>query len=321
MVSETLAAEWSPKKTQRLFNDAMNTASPSLALIVPTRNRVQILSELLESIRRLDDVSAKRLEVIVADNDSQDNSYELVTSMTKDFPVPLRVVKIARPGKSAAVNDAVKAVSSDLVAFLDDDVVIEKGWLLAVEGFFRQGKYKVGQGRIGLQAPANSDPEILKLVQRYRTIPMLEHPANTESVHSLNAANFFMHREVFNQVGGLDERLGPGASGTSEDVDLARRLRRAGVAIGYAPQAVVYHRVDRDRLTEAYFKKIHRRQGASRLLLRNYSWTEIVFNICRALALYGYHALMGPERKRYRAKGRLHHYLAMFDAKRGHSST
>ncbi len=155
-----------------------------------------------------------------------------------------------------------------MVAFLDDDVVVDQNWLKAVESFFREGKYRVGQGQIQLQSPASTDQEILKLVQRYRTIPQLEHDVDTESVHSLNGANFFMHRAVFNQVGGLDERLGPGASGTSEDVDLARRLVSAGIAIGYAPQAIVYHRVDRDRLTEEYFKQIHRRQGASRLLFR-----------------------------------------------------
>ena len=293
-----------------------NDRAWSLSIIVPTRNRAPILTELLQSIGRLQEVERIRPEVIVADNNSQDGTYDCVASMSKNFPTPLRVVKVERPGKSAAVNEAVQSATGQTLAFLDDDVVVDKTWLTAVESFFREGKYRVGQGRIGLQSPASSDPEILKLVQRYRTIPQLEYDADTESIHSLNGANFFMHREVFNQVGGLDERLGPGASGTSEDVDFARRLVRAGIAIGYAPQAVVDHRVDRERLTEAYFKEIHRRQGVSRLLLRNYSRAEILFNLSHALAKYACYAVTGQERRRYRAKGRMYHYLAMIEQKR-----
>jgi GT2 family glycosyltransferase len=125
-----------------------------------------------------------------------------------------------------------------------------------------------------------------------------------------------MHREIFNRVGGFDERLGPGASGTSEDVDLARRLTQVGVAIGYVPQAVVYHRVDRDRLTEKYFKEIHRQQGASRFLFRQRSTFGIVLRLVRAVCDFFLFTLIAKERKRYRSKGRVFHYLGMIEAKR-----
>jgi len=198
-------------------------------------------------------------------------------------------------------------------------VIVDKTWLTAVEIYFREGKYRVGQGLIRLQLPYGSDPEILKLLQRYRTIPMLEHDPDTQSVHSLNGANFFMHRDVFNQVGGLDERLGPGASGTSEDVDLARRLTRAGIAIGYAPQAIVYHRVDRERLTEEYFGELHRRQGASRFLFRRHTTAAILFDLLRAAGQYALFTLLGKERERYRSKGRIYHYIGMIEAKHNHA--
>ncbi|MGE5220269.1 MAG: glycosyltransferase family 2 protein [Chloroflexota bacterium] len=307
------------KKGEILLRYMMSDRAWSLSIIIPTRNRTPILTELLQSIARLHELERIRPEVIVADNNSQDNTCSCVASMSKKFPAPLRLLKVTRPGKSAAVNEAVKSATGEILAFLDDDVIVDRTWLTAVESFFCGNKYRVGQGLIRLQSPASNDPEILKLVQRYRTIPQLEYDADTEAVHSLNGANFFLHREVFNQAEGLDERLGPGASGTSEDVDFARRLARAGIAIGYAPQAVVYHRVDRERLTEAYFKEIHRRQGASRLLLRDYSRAEILFNLSHALAKYACYSVTGQERRRYRAKGRIHHYLAMIEAKRAQS--
>jgi GT2 family glycosyltransferase len=288
-------------------------------IIIPTKNRRQILEQLLGSIGALNDIDRILPEIIVADNNSDDDTQECVNSMAKHFPTTLRSLKIVRAGKSAALNDAVKTSTGNVLAFLDDDVVVDKAWLVAVREFFQEDNRQVGQGFIGLQSTPN-DPEITKLVEIYRTIPRLEYNPNVGTLHSLNGANFFMSRELFNRVGGFDERLGPGASGTSEDVDLARRLIRSGVSISYAPKAVVYHRIDRDRLTEAYFKQSHRRQGVSRFLIRKQGGAEILFNLLRVATQYGYYTLLGQERNRYRSKGRIYHYLGMIEAKKNDST-
>lgn len=285
-------------------------------IIIPTKNRVDVLFQLLDSIEQLEAVDTIRPEIIVADNDSQDDTYERITSKARCFRAAIRAVKVTRPGKSAALNDAAKAATGDVLAFLDDDVIVDKTWLTAVESFFRDGEYRVGQGIIRLAAPEQDDSEVLKLVERYRTIPQLEFKSNPKTYYSLNGANFFVEREVFDQVGGFDERLGPGASGTSEDVDFARRLARANIVIGYARGAIVYHRVDRARLTEEYFKESHWRQGASRFLISNHGVAAITFDLLRAIAQYGYHTVCGQERYRYRSKGRIYHYLGMMEAKR-----
>ena len=287
-------------------------------IIIPTKNRVDALSQLLDSIEQLDTVDGIVPEIIVADNDSQDNTCEHVKAKASCFRVPVRTLKVIRPGKSAAINDALKLATGDVLAFLDDDVVVDKSWLTAIEEFFRAGQYQVGQGIIRLPAPDNDDAEVLRLVERYRTIPKLEYKKKVERIHSLNGANFFALREVFERVGGFDERLGPGASGTSEDVEFARRLTNAKVAIGYAPAAVVYHRVDRSRLTEEYFQQSHRRQGKSRFLMRKRSIANVVFNLARAAGQYAYYSVAGTERNRYRSKGRIYHYLGMMEARQNH---
>lgn len=296
----------------------MSLGSFSLTIIIPTKDRAQILGQLLESIRQLDEIGRIRPEIIVSDNDSRDNTFDHVNSVAQDFPTMMRALRVQRGGKSAAINEAVLAAKGKVLAFLDDDVTVDKTWLRAIEDYFHNGNHKVGQGIIRLQSPAREDPEIQKLVQRYRTVPKLEHSPNLTEVHSLNGSNFFVLRELFNQVGGLDERLGPGASGTSEDVDLARRLLRSGVAIGYAPKAIVYHRVERSRLTDEYFKLRHQSQGRSRLLIRDRSFFQIFSSLASAFAQYALYTVLGQERSRYRNKGRIYHYLGMFDAKKNH---
>jgi GT2 family glycosyltransferase len=296
----------------------MSERSFSLSIVIPTKDRLQILSELLESIEKLADLDRIYPEIIVADNGSRDKTFEHVEAVAKKYPVPLRVIKVPRGGKSAAMNAAVQTASGEALAFLDDDVVLEKCWLKAIEAYFRDGGRPIGQGVIRLRPPESDDPEIQKLIERYRTIPRLEHKPEVARLHSLNGANFFLRRELFEQVGGFDERLGPGASGTSEDVELARRLLRSGSAIGYAPEAIVYHRVERSRLTEEYFKASHLRQGKSRFLIRHRGLVEILFNLSRAWAQYAFFSLFGNERKRYRSKGRIFHYLGMLEAKHDH---
>jgi len=205
----------------------MNIPSLRFTIIIPTKNRGQILRHLLDSIGALNDIGRIRPEIIVADNNSSDDTWECINSMAKGFPTTIRGLRVVRAGKSAAINEAVKTSTGNVLAFLDDDVIVEETWLVAIREFFQNGNCQVGQGFIGLQSTPN-DPEITKLVEIYRTIPRLEYNSNVGTLHSLNGANFFMSRALFNRIGGFDERLGPGASGTSEDVaaDSRRGLYR-----------------------------------------------------------------------------------------------
>src|SRR6185295_1416432 len=214
-------------------------------------------------------------------NDSHDETPAVVLRATNELPADVRLITTTRPGKSAALNDALKRATGDYLAFLDDDVVVDSGWLDAIDKYLQEKDYSAVQGQIELEGPSINDPVVRKLVEKFRTIPRLSFPEDVMETHSLNGANFFIAHAILRQVGGFDERLGPGASGTSEDVELALRLRAAGVRIGYARKCVVFHRVDRDRLTESYFAESHRCQGRSRLLIKNLGYTEILINSAR----------------------------------------
>ena len=285
-------------------------------IIIPTKDRREMLSHLLDSIQQLTAIDRIVPEIIVADNNSRDDTYAYLTRIAGSFPTPIRFLRVLRGGKSAAINDAALLSTGNVLAFLDDDVVVDKTWLTSVETFFNTSGYCAAQGTVRLQSPAGDDPEVQRLNQRYRTIPIVDHDSSLKEVRSLNGSNFFVRRDAFDRIGGFDERLGPGASGTSEDVEFASRLAQWGIAIGLAPNAVVYHHVDWDRLTDEYFIKRHWQQGRSRLLISDRSHVQIGFNLVRANAQYVYYTLIGKERKRYRSKGRIYHYLGMIDAKR-----
>ena len=287
-----------------------------VSIIISTRDRAAAMGELLASIKNLHRLAELRPEIIVANNNSQDNTLAVVERAISELPTDVKVVNTTRPGKSAAINDALKLATGDYLAFLDDDVVVDHQWLATIQQFIDTGDYQVGQGRIGLREPEANDPAVRVLVEKFRTIPQLQFNSEITEVHSLNGANFVIARDLLCKMGGLDERLGPGVSGTSEDVDLARRLGRSGVRIRYVPGSVVYHRIDPERLNETYFEYIHRRQGQSRLLIKDRSYGAIFFDGAKACIQYGWYSVVKNQRRRYRSKGRIFHYLGMLEFKR-----
>ena len=289
----------------------------TITVIIPTKNRCELIRELLNSLENLRGLTRIQPNIIVGDNASSDSTPKIVEMRKTSFPTELILLNVSSPGKSAVLNQAIRRSTGEVLAFLDDDVVVDSSWLEEIENFFQSNRaHCVGQGRIRTGLGDAPDPEIRRLLQRYRTIPELEFPNDIGDLHSLNGANIAIRRTVFDRVGYFDERLGPGASGTSEDVELAQRIRKADMKIAYMNRAIVYHRVDRERLTEKYFKQTHWRQGASRFLMKKRSSAEIIYNLIRASGQYGYFTLFGNERDRYRSKGRIYHYLGMMDAKR-----
>jgi GT2 family glycosyltransferase len=287
----------------------------SISIIIATKNRSAELKALLNSIRAVRGLHKFQLEILVGDNDSTDATWDTLLAENKQFPALIRPLRVKTPGKSSVLNEAMRAAHGDVLAFLDDDVVVDAGWLQAIENFFQKGTHSAGQGAIRMQAPESEDSETRRLIQRYRTIPNVEFGSDIQEVHSLNGANFAVSRKVLNRVGRFNERLGPGASGTSEDVEFARRLIREGFRIGYMREAVVYHRIDPFRLTEEYFRTHHKQQGHSRILMNDRGIGRVFFDLGRASAQFAFYSLGRSERDRYRSKGRIYHYLGMLEAK------
>ena len=285
-------------------------------IVIPTKDRHEAVKELLDSLKRLRGLARIRPGIMIGDNGSTDLTWEMLREESRNFPTYLEIFQVTTPGKCAVLNEAIRRAKGEVLAFLDDDVVVDESWLEELDRFFHDGNDHVaGQGVIRISALESQDPEIRELLQRYRTIPHLEFARDVGDLHSLNGANIALRREVFDRIGGFDERLGPGASGTSEDVELAQRVRGAGMKIGYMREAIVYHRIDPSRLTEGYFKAIHKRQGASRLLFKQQSSGQILFDLCRVSAQYSFYSIIGNVRDRYRNKGRIYHYLGMLESK------
>jgi GT2 family glycosyltransferase len=285
------------------------------SIIIPTVGRCESLRRLLGSIAEHFAQSGIEHEVLVVNNARDDDVASRVDKIAGEFQSDrgcrLRVIRVPTPGKCKAVNAAVKQAGGRILAFFDDDVEVTSRWLNVTAEFFRAKSFDAMQGPILVPAEMQTNDEFRRAQNRYRTIHFVQYPPSMSEIETLTGANMAIRREVFERVGLFDERLGPGQSGMSEDVEFAQRIIAGGGKIGYQHDAGVYHEVDWSRLSEQYFRLRHEQQGRSRLLFKRQSLFSILPNVMRSMISFAWYSLKGHERKKYRAKGRFFHYRAM----------
>ena len=294
--------------------------SPLISILIATKGRRDELERLLDGLRQLDSRESIGHEVIVANNAADESIANAVEELVKRHAEsePERWVHAREPipGKSRALNRAMHLARGEILGFLDDDVEVTPSWLRAIDEFFRRYSFDVMQGSILIPPAMIDNPGFLQLLNRYRTICFYQKPGmEVREIDSVNAANIAVRRELFSRTGLFDERIGPGQSGTSMDVEFGGRVLKVGGHIGYEPRSVVYHNVDWSRLTEHYFRLRHEMQGRSRLIYKQSTLLTILPNFLRAMWAFGWYSLLNNERKKYRAKGRYFHYRAMIQAK------
>jgi GT2 family glycosyltransferase len=289
------------------------------SIIIATYDRDDCLRRLLRSIHQYFGPLRIRHEVIVANNARDEAIARKIDCVVKEFQnqeeVLFRQVREPLAGKCRAQNRAIREAQGAVLVFFDDDVEVTPQWLPVAAEFFQNKRFDVMQGPILMPPEMENNQEFLKAQHRYRTINFVKYKTGVTEIKTLTGANMAIRREVFARVGYFNEKLGPGCSGISEDVEFAQRVIQSGGTIGYEASAGVYHEVDWSRLTEEFFRLRHQQQGRSRLIYKKQSIASVVPNLVRSVWAYGWYSLARNERKKYRAKGRFFHYQAMLSQK------
>ena len=104
-------------------------ATPTISVIVATRNRRAALQQFLQGARLLPAEPA--WELIVVDNGSSDGTDVVLASLSAS-QLPLMALEQKRPGKSRALNLALSHARGEILLFTDDDIVPERRWLSAL---------------------------------------------------------------------------------------------------------------------------------------------------------------------------------------------
>lgn len=203
-------------------------AEHPISVVVPTRNRPELLDGCLTALRRS---LRKTDELIVADSASTDPHVRRIVD--KHAAIYLRCDV---PGASRARNRGWQAAKHDVVAFVDDDVRVEPSWADAIERAFADANIGFVTGRID-EAAASHVPA---LAQKKEELAAVLDPESDDVLG--HSANLVVRRSALDRIGGFDELLGAGGRfRAAEDLDLFDRLFMAGFAGRYEPAVAALH--------------------------------------------------------------------------------
>lgn len=229
-----------------------------ISVVVCTYNRCQVLATALESIAQSTLPGSISWEVVVVDNNSSDQTPEIVKNLCQQHPGRFRYVFEPRPGKSYALNTGVLQSQGAIIAFADDDTTVELTWLDRLTAPLRCGDWSGSGGPVILQW---SCPRPTWLTKDATLAPLAglnpDRLAGEISEPILYGGNLALRRTMFESYGGFRTDLGPSPNRETprpnEDTEYVRRLLLAGERLFYEPSAVVFHPVPASRLRKSYF--------------------------------------------------------------------
>jgi cellulose synthase/poly-beta-1,6-N-acetylglucosamine synthase-like glycosyltransferase len=246
-------------------NRAPASMLPATAIIIPCYNEAATFAATAESALALD-YPADKLRVILVDDGSTDGTGELM----KRFEGNPRVTVIRKEngGKHTALNAGIAATDAELVGCLDADSFVEPSALLEMIPCFDDSKVAASTAAMSVNNPTR----------------MIEHMQNAEYIfgitlrHALSSVNglyvtpgpfSFYRREIVEKLGGFR------AGHSTEDLEMALRLQRAGFVIENAPRARVYTNAPR-----SVAKLVKQRTRWTTGFLRNvlYDYRDLIGN-------------------------------------------
>jgi glycosyltransferase involved in cell wall biosynthesis len=223
---------------------------PSVSVVVPTCCNPEPLERCLRSILQCE---YDDFEVIVVEN--RPGSSDTARMLVERFPGErrLRYVEEPRPSASLARNAGLASSEGEIVAFTDDDVVVDPLWLRASVGALLSGD---GVACVtGLILPLELESESQLLLEQFASFgkgfqrktyrlpdsleenPLLPYTAGAPG----SGASIVMLTEVARDLGGFDPALGPATPAKGgEDLDLLVRVLRTGQGVSYEPRAIVW---------------------------------------------------------------------------------
>jgi len=235
----------------------MSQPEPTLTVTVaiPTYRRAGMLRQTLEGLVR-QDYPADRLEILIIDNNSPDNTREVVASFATAPHAPRHVLE-TKQGANHARNRAIAEARGEIIVFGDDDILIEPNWVREIVAPFANNP----PGRVGAVGgeviPVFPDgcPDWVAGFHGPQALRPDAGPLRPGQV-PMSASLAFLKR-TFPELGYFDTELGrKGGVVFGGDENLAiKRLLKGGYEVWFAPAARAQHQMPGSRTTFAYVRK------------------------------------------------------------------
>ena len=233
------------------FDASFATGEPAevprfrLSVAVCTKDRSERLARCLDSL-------PSAHEILVVDNAPSDRRTRALVEARRG----VRYVCEPKPGLDFARNRALSEATGDLIAFFDDDVVVDRHWLCGLVEAWRENPDAAAFTGLILPLELETEAQIrFEQIGGFRGGPghgfekirwgrapadAVRYPCDAGVFGS--GANMVFRRDVLVALGGFDEALDTGAPlAGGGDLDLFYRAVRAGHVIAYEPRCLVFH--------------------------------------------------------------------------------
>ncbi len=227
--------------------------APELSVLVPSRERPDRLKRCLDSILSCH-YPRDRIRLVVVDNAPEtDATKRLVGEYAERANVTY--AREDATGSASARNRGLRAVSTEIVAMTDDDVLVDRGWLTEVARAFASTPNAAAVS--GLLLPLELDTQAQLWFEEYggfsrgfdrRVFDLDSNWPSDEPLYPWTAGlfgtgnNFSFRAEALREIGGFDPALGngtPALGGVDSEVLLRTVLN--GHTVVYEPRAVAWH--------------------------------------------------------------------------------
>jgi glucosyl-dolichyl phosphate glucuronosyltransferase len=235
----------------------VDKVAKEISIIIATRNRCRSLRDVLEDLLRMN-TGGLSYEIIVSDNNSTDQTKEVVREYQSKLPG--RIVYLFEPkrGKSFAINHALRHANGEILFFIDDDTRIAPDWLVNLRECFIKYSCDVVGGRVlplfNAQTPQwikdNSDQLFGPVVHYdYGTEDRLYDPSEMRQFVGCNMA---IKKSILRECGGFRVDMGPGQGFIGEDTELIDRIYKINKSLYYCGRAQIWHPLSAERANFKY---------------------------------------------------------------------
>jgi glycosyltransferase involved in cell wall biosynthesis len=238
----------------------------AVSIVLPTYNRAGELEGAVNSALQQTE-PAGNYEILIVDNNSTDNTAELIESLTSIHRGRIRAITERRQGVSHARNAGIAAVTAPIVAFFDDDVHVAPNWIATIRRTFSENPdIDCIGGKVLPDWGAPPPPWLTRTHWAPLALQDLgDQPVIVSSANPLGliSANLACRRTLIDRVGGFSTRLQrvKDGIGSLEDDEWIRRVWQSGACALYVPDLVAHTVVPSSRLTRGYHRRWHSGHG------------------------------------------------------------
>lgn len=245
----------------------MQSNNVDISTIICSYNRCESLKKTLASLMNQEIPEDLSYEVLIVDNNSSDRTKEAVEKFKAKYPGVFRYIFEKNQGVSFARNAGIKEAKGEIIAFIDDDVLVDTHWLANIVRAFK--KYNVVC--IGGKAKLTINEHLPKWLHDKLKGPFGKFDKGDEIIITGKhynvmcgiGANMSFRKSVFDKYGLFRTDLGRIGNKLlmGEETELVNRIKEGGDTCMYYPSAIVNHRVDKNKLNKNYLRRWYFRIG------------------------------------------------------------